>query len=168
MVKMEMPEATSKETPSRGKLFVKAAAIAAIVAVIRYFIKGWLAPIGVPTVVGSLLASITIVLIVAMVLFFLREARRADGRFVKAAAWFAGLVLWCQALIITGILLTERTGKDTYYSGPWDMIHERFPTPAAHAIGHTQGMVFMYIIGLVIGAVIYVLAKKAGAVRSPA
>ena len=149
-----------KKPASQSKLFVKAAAIAAIVAVIRYFIKGWLAPLGVPTIVGSLLASITIVLIVAMVLFFLREGRSAGGRFLKAAAWFAGLVVWCQGLIIAGILLTERTGKDTYYSGPWDVIHERFPTPAAHAIGHTQGLIFMIAIGVIIGAIIYALARR--------
>lgn len=157
---METPNTTSNRMSSRGKLFVKAAAIAAIVAVIRYFIKGWLSPLGAPTFVGSFLASITIVLIIAMVLLFLREARRVDGRFLKAAAWFGGLVLWCQALIIAGILLTERTGKDTYYSGPWAIIHERFPTPAAHAIGHTQGMFFMFLIGVIIGGIIYVVAKR--------
>ena len=151
---------SSKQPASRSRLFFRAAAIATIVAVIRYFIKGWLAPLGAPAIVGSFLASITIVLIVAMVLFFLREGRRADGRYLVSAAWFAGLVIWCQALIIAGILLTERTGKDTYYSGPWEMVHERFPTPTAHAIGHAQGMVFMVLIGLVVGAIVYALAKR--------
>jgi hypothetical protein len=162
---------SSQDSASQRKLFVKAAAIAAIVAVIRYFIKGWLAPLGVPTAVGSFLMSITIVLIVAMVLFFVREGRRAEGRYVVAAAWFAALVVWCQALIIAGILLTERTGKDTYYSGPWEMVHERFPTPAAHAIGHTQGMLFMIVVGLILGAAIYAVAKRGrgkAAVQAPA
>ena len=151
---------SSKQPASQSTLFFKAAAIAMIVAVIRYFIKGWLAPLGVPAIVGSFLASITIVLIVAMVLFFVREGRRAGGRYWVSAAWFAGLVVWCQALIIAGILLTERTGKDTYYSGPWEIVHERFPTPTAHAIGHAQGMVFMVLIGLVVGAIVYALAKR--------
>jgi len=151
---------SSTSTASRSGLFFKAAAIAAGVAVVRFFIKGWLAPLGVPTVVGSFLASITMVLIVAMILIFLREGRKADGRYWTAAAWFAGLAIWCQALIISGILLTEQTGIDTYYSGPWEMIHERFPTPTAHAIGHTQGMIVTIIVGLVLGAVIFALARR--------
>jgi hypothetical protein len=154
------PKKEPNAIPSHGRLFLKAAALVLVVAVIRYFIKGWLEPLGVATAVGSFLASITIVLIIKMVLIFLREGRRAGGRYLVAAAWFAGFVVWCQALIIAGILITEKTGKDTYYSGPWQVVQERFPTPAAHAIGHTQGMIFMIVLGMVLGAVIYLLSKR--------
>jgi hypothetical protein len=153
---MRIPEARS----SPGSLFLKAAAIVAVVAAIRFFLKGWLDPIGVPTVVGSFLASITVVLIITMVLFFLREGRRATGRYLTAALWFAALAIWCQALIIAGILLTERTGKDTYYSGPWQAVHERFATPTAHVIGHAQAVVFVIVVGMILGAIIYYFAKR--------
>jgi hypothetical protein len=57
----------STNTASQGGLLFKAAIITAFVAVTRFFIKDWLAPLGVPTIVGSILASITLVLIIAMV-----------------------------------------------------------------------------------------------------
>jgi hypothetical protein len=151
---------SSSHSTSQSGLFLKAAALVAVVAVIRYFMKGWLAPLGVPVPIGSLVSSITIVLLVTTVLLFFREGRKPEGRYLKAAAWFVPMVLWCQGLIICGILLTEKTGKDTYYSGPWEIVHERFPTPAAHAIGHTQGTVAMIFIGLLLGGIIYVIARR--------
>lgn len=134
--------------------------IAAIVAVVRYFLKGLLAPAGVPTVVGSLLASITIVLLVGLVLIFLREGRSSGGSYVRAAAWFAALAVWCEVLVIAGILLTERTGASTYYQGPWEVVEKMFPTPAAHAIGHSQGFFVRLAVNLIIGGIIYALTKR--------
>lgn len=145
---------------SNRKIVFTLAGIAAIVAVIRYFLKGLLEPLGVPTVVGSFLASITIVLLVGLVLIFLREGRSSGGRYLRAAAWFSALGVWCEVLVIAGILLTERTGASTYYRGPWEMVEEMFPTPAAHAIGHTQGFLFRLAANLIIGAIIYALAKR--------
>lgn len=136
------------------------AGIAAIVAVVRYFLKGLLAPIGVPTFIGSFLASITIVALVGLVLIFLREGRASDGSYVRGGLWFVALAVWCEALVISGILLTERTGANTYYQGPWAMVEEMFPTPAAHAIGHSQGFFVRLAINLIIGAIIYALAKR--------
>ncbi|MFY9607766.1 MAG: hypothetical protein WAU45_04020 [Blastocatellia bacterium] len=145
---------------SNRSIIFKLAGIATIVAVIRYFLKGLLEPLGVPTVVGSFLASITIVLLVGLVLIFLREGRRRDGSYARAAVWFAALAVWCEVLVIAGILLTERTGANTYYRGPWEMVEEMFPTPAAHAIGHTQGFFVRLAVNLIIGAIIYGLAKR--------
>lgn len=153
-----MPPSTN--TPSQSRLFYKAAVIAALVAVLRFFLKRLLAPLGVPTIVGSLLSSITIVLVVTLVLIFLREGRKTDGRFWVAAAWFSAFAVWYQVLIIAGILLTERTGADTYYTGPWEMAHKMYPTARAHAIGHAQGIIIMIVMGLVLGAIIYALAKR--------
>jgi hypothetical protein len=79
------------------------------------------------------------VLLVGLVLIFLREGRSIDGSYVRASAWFVVLAVWCEVLVIAGILLTERTGASTYYQGPWEMVEKMFPTPAAHALGHTQG-----------------------------
>lgn len=145
---------------SNRRIVLTLAGIAAIVAVIRYFLKGLLAPLGVPTVVGSFLASITIVLLVGLVLIFLREGRSNEGRYIKAAGWFAALSIWCEVLVIAGILLTERTGASTYYQGPWEMVEKMFPTPAAHALGHTQGFFVRLALNLIIGGIIYALAKR--------
>ncbi len=151
---------SSENAASNLRVFVTAAVVCAAVAILRFFLKGLLAPLGVPTVVGSFLSSVTIVLIVSLVVLFLREGRNPDGRYWKAGAWFAGLAVWFQALIICGILLTEQTGKDTYYTGPWEMARERFPNATAHAIGHAQGVILLIILGLVLGAPIYLLAKR--------
>lgn len=136
------------------------AGIAAVVAVIRYFLKGLLEPLGVPTVVGSFLASITLVLLVGLVLIFLREGRSSNGSYARAAAWFAALAAWCEVLVIAGILITERTGASTYYQGPWEMVEKMFPNPAAHAIGHSQGFFARLAINLIIGGIIYAVTKR--------
>lgn len=136
------------------------AGIAIVVAVIRYFLKGLLAPLGVPTVVGSFLASITIVLLIGLVLIFLREGRRSNGKYVRAAGWFVALAVWCEVLVIAGILITERTGASTYYQGPWKMVEEMFPNPTAHAIGHSQGFFVRLAVNLIIGGIIYALTKR--------
>lgn len=145
---------------SNRSIVVTLAGIATVVAVIRYFLKGLLEPLGVPTVVGTFLASINIVLLAGLVLIFLREGRSGVGRYFRAAAWFTALAVWCEILVIAGILLTERTGANTYYRGPWEMIEEMFPTPAAHAIGHTQGFFVRTAVGLIIGAIIYAVARR--------
>ena len=134
-------------------------AVATMVAVLRYFMEGWVEPLGVPTAVGSLLASVTIVLAVGLVIIFVREGR-IGGRYVRAAAWFAVLAIWCEILVIGGILVTERTGARTYYEGPWEAVHTMFRTPAAHAIGHTQGFFVRLAVWLLLGAIIYWLTKR--------
>lgn len=66
-------------TSSNRKIVLTLAGIAAVVAVVRYFLKGWLDPLGVPTVVGSFLAGITIVLLAGLVLLGMREEPAAVG-----------------------------------------------------------------------------------------
>src|SRR6185436_3619940 len=90
------------------------AGVAGIAAVLRYFMKGWLDPLGVPTFLGSLLASVTLILLVGLVLLFVKEGRKPDGRYFIVAGWFVALAVWCELLVITGILVTERMGADTY------------------------------------------------------
>ena len=136
------------------------AGAAGVVAVLRYFMKGWLDPLGVPTALGSLLASVTLVLLIGLVLLFLKEGRESEGRYFRVAGWFVALAVWCELLVITGILVTERTGASTYYQGPWEAVRERFTTPSAHAIGHAQGFFVRTAIGLLLGAAIYWLAKR--------
>src|SRR5262245_43621799 len=149
----------SSNTKSLKKTAPILALVACVLAILRYFLKGWVEPLGIPTVVGSLLASVTVVLVIGLVLIFLREVRSAEGRYVKAAVWFFALAVWCEALVIGGILITERTGANTYYQGPWEMVHERFPTGAAHAIGHTQGFFLRAAIWQILGAIIYAVVK---------
>jgi hypothetical protein len=152
---MERPSRTT----SHSKTVFILGGIAAVIAVLRYFMEGWLGPLGVPTAVGSLLASVTIVLLVGLIIIFVREGR-ANGRYVKAAAWFTVLAIWCEMLVISGILVTERTGAHTYYEGPWEAVHRMFGTPTAHAIGHTQGFVVRLAVWLILGAFVYWLAKR--------
>ena len=136
------------------------AGAAGIVAVLRYFMKGWLDPLGGPTFLGSLLASVTLVLLIGLVLLFLKEGRESEGRYFRVAGWFVALAVWCELLVITGILVTERTGAETYYQGPWEVVRERFTTPSAHAIGHAQGFFVRTAIALLLGAAIYGLVRR--------
>lgn len=147
-------------TSSYFKTVLMLAGAAAVVAVLRYFMKGWLEPLGVPTLLGSLLASVTVVLLIGLVLLFIKEGRKSEGRYFRAAGWFVALAVWCELLVVTGILVTERTGTDTYYAGVWEAVRERFTTPSAHVLGHSQGFFVRTAIGLILGAAIYGLAKK--------
>jgi hypothetical protein len=40
------------------------------------------------------------------------------------------------------------------------MIEEIFPTPAADAFGHTHGFFVRTAVGVIIGAIIYVVARR--------
>ncbi len=151
----------SENAASQRGLFTKAVLILALVGILRYFLKSLLNPIGVPVVVGSFLSSMTIVLIVATILVFMREGKKTGGNYWTAAAWFAGLAIWYQLLVAAGILLTERSGADTYYTGPWESMHARFATATAHAISHLfPGILIMIIMGCVVGAIVYFLARR--------
>ncbi len=151
----------SENAPSRKGFFFKAAVILAAFGILRYFLKSLLNPIGVPVIAGSMLSSMTIVLLVATILLFLKEGRKADGGYWVAAGWFAGLAVWYQILVVCGIMLTERTGADTYYTGPWEAMHARFSSPAAHAMSHIfPGMPAMIVMGWVLGAIVYFLARR--------
>ena len=134
--------------------------IASIVAVVRFFLKGLLEPIGVPTYIGSFLASITIVLLIGTIVIFMRAGKDPDGRYLPAAGRCFLLSVWCQALIIGGILVTEWTQTNTYYSGPWEMIKEQFPTAHAHVIGHSQGFWVLTAVLLIIGGVTYAISRR--------
>ncbi len=136
------------------------AVIALVVAVVRFFLKMILDPIGVPVFVGSLLASITIVLLIAAIVMFRQAGRDPAARYFPTAAWYFLLSAWCQILIIGGILLTERTHANTYYAGPWEMVKERFPTAAAHAIGHAEGFWVLTAVLLIVGAITYAISRR--------
>ena len=122
------------------KLVLTLGAIAFAAAVVRFFLKGLLEPVGVPVFVGSFLASITIVLLVGVGLIFRREGHDPNGRFFRGAGWAVLLSLWCQILIIGGILSTEWLHADTYFSGPWQLVHERFPDDIVAALRDGKGL----------------------------
>ena len=106
---------------------IQLGAIGAIAAILRLFTRQIFERLGIPTIVGSLLASISIVLVVGMSLIFAREGKKADGRYWRAAGWFFVLALWCELLIIGGILTTESLHLNSYYTGPWEMVRHQFP-----------------------------------------
>jgi hypothetical protein len=136
------------------------AAVALVAGIVRFFLRMILDPMGVPVFVGSFLASITIVLLIGTLVIFRRAGKDPQGRFLHAAGWFLLLSAWCQVLIVGGILLTGWTEATTYFAGPWDMVRERFPTPAAHAIAHAQGFWVLTAGLMIIGAVTYRIARR--------
>lgn len=130
-------------------------AIAVPVAAIRFFLKGWLDPLGIPPAVGSMLASLWVLEFVALMAFF-----RGEARWLTAASAWLVLAAWCELLVVSGIHLTERSGWNTYYSGPWPSVHERFPTAEAHVRGHLQGFLVRAALGLLFGTVIWRFRRR--------
>ena len=134
--------------------------IAVIVAIVRFFLKDILDSFGIPSIVGSMLASITLLLLIGTVVIFRNAGKDPNGTFLYAAGWLFLLSAWCQILIISGILLTEWTNANTYFAGPWEAVKERFPTGRAHAIAHTQGFWILTAILMIVGSVTYVIARR--------
>jgi hypothetical protein len=134
------------------------------VAIARYVMKGWVEPHGIPPAVGSLLSSLTVLLLAGMVLMFSQEARTPAGRYVVAAGWFTLLAAWIEAVIIVCILLAGRFGADTYYQGPWESVRHAFPTPERHAMAHVAGFFPKLLLGLALGAVVYGIERRRRAV----
>jgi hypothetical protein len=141
-----------------ARVFMILAAVALVVAVLRYFMKGWLQPLGVSDFAGSFVASITIVTLVGLVIICAREGHAAGGAYLRAAAWFAALALWCQGLVISGILIAAKTGTPTYYDEMMGK-HMSLP-PLTHAFQHGIAAVIVAIIGMVLGAPVYFVAKR--------
>src|SRR5262249_18063188 len=108
---------------------------------------------------GSLLVSVTVVLIGMGIIFF-RVGLQSEGRFVRAAGWFVLLAVWCELLVIGGILLTERLHLHSFFTGPFQSVQRKFSTATAHAIGHAEGFWFRtpFLVG--IGGIIYSVAKR--------
>src|SRR5262245_12890547 len=131
---------------NRTVLFI--GGIAAVAAVLRLFTINIFEPIGVSTFVGSLLASVTVVLLIGMGLIFFRAGLQSEGRYVRAAGWFVLLAVWCELLVIGGILLTERLHLHTYYTGPFQIIDKQdvdtsdaVQEPAKAAVGTGDGQI---------------------------
>ncbi len=143
---------------TNGSVTLILALIMFAVAVVRWFMKGWMQSLGVSETVGSLLMSVNIVLLIGLVILFAREGRLAGGRYWSAAGWFIALAVWEQVLVISGILLAARTGVSTYYS---EMIaaHKELP-PVQHALSHAVALVFVAALGLLLGWLVYWVAKR--------
>jgi len=142
----------------QSRTFVTLAAVMLVVGVLRYFMKGWAEALGVPEIVGSLIVSLNVVLLVGLAIFFAREGRAPDGRYVRAAGWFVALAAWMSILIVAGILITARTGTPTYYE---EMVyaHRTLP-PVQHAISHAVALVVVAVVVLLLGWPIYWAAKR--------
>jgi hypothetical protein len=143
---------------SNSAVFLILAMIMLGLAVVRWFMKGWVDSLGLPELVGSLICSITLTLLVGLVIIFAREGRAPAGGYWRAGAWWVALTAWSQILVISGILLAARTGASTYYS---EMVvaHRELP-PVQHAISHSVAFVFLSAIGLLLGWLVYWVAKK--------
>ena len=145
-------------TPPRavGALALAAPAVAAA----RFFLKGVLDPLGVPVWLGSLAASLWVLLGIALFATFGHQGRTPGGRWRRAALPFLGLALWCELLVIAGILLTAATGADTYYEGPFAAVTERFPTAREHALGHAAGFLPRAAFWLLLGTIVYAAVRR--------
>jgi hypothetical protein len=141
-----------------SKTFWVFALILVVVAVLRWFMKGWMDSAGMPEMLGSLLSSLNIVILIGLFFLFVPEGRAADGRYWRAGGWWIALAAWETVLIVTGILLAARTGASTYYS---EMVatHQDLP-PVRHAISHGVAFVFVSGVGLLLGWAIYAIAKR--------
>ena len=140
------------------RMFLILAVIALFEAVLRYFMKSWVQPLGVSDFAGSFFASITLVLLVGLALFFISEGRARQGRYLIAVVWFAALDVWCQTLIVSGILITARTGAATYYE---EMLGSHKALAAVpHAISHMIATLPVLVVGMILGLPIYWLAKR--------
>jgi magnesium-transporting ATPase (P-type) len=140
------------------RTFLILAAVALVVAVLRYYMKGWVAPMGVSDFAGSFIASVTIVMLVGLVIIFTNGGRATGGSYLHSAAWFAAFAFWCQGLIIAGILIAAQTGTPTYYDEMMGK-HLGLP-PVTHAIQHGIAAVVVAIVGMILGAPIYFVAKR--------
>ncbi len=143
--------------PFRTALWLALAAIP--VAALRYFMKGWLDPWGVGPAAGSFFASLTVLLLFGVWWIFGDEARVPEPRFARAAGAFTLVALWCEALVVTGILVTEAAHADTYYSGPWEAVRHTFDSPAQHALAHSLGFPVRLALGLALGAGVFRLRR---------
>lgn len=142
----------------QGKVVALLAAIALVVAILRFYMKGWAAAAGISPTVGSLLASITVVLFISLVIVFAREGRVPQGTFWRAVGWFVVLAVWCQALVISGILITAATGIPTYYE-EMNGKHIAMP-PVRHALAHAVVVIPLAVIGSALGGLVYWAAKR--------
>jgi predicted PurR-regulated permease PerM len=140
------------------RTFLILAAVALVVAVLRYYMKGWLQPMGVSDFAGSFIASITLFTLVGLVIIFVSGGRAAGGSYLHAAAWFWLFAIWCQGLIIGGILIADQTGKATYYDEMMGK-HMSLP-PVAHALAHGYAAVIVAVVGMILGLPIYFGARR--------
>lgn len=134
--------------------------IALAIAILRLFLREGLDPLGVPAIVGSLLSSLWILLAVALIYLFGRAGKHRKERYWKVVPWFALLALWCELLVIGGILAGEALEISSYFDGPFAAVKENFPTPSEHALGHIQGFFPRLVIWLLLGALVFAVARR--------
>ena len=141
-----------------GRALLYMLGIVLVVAIIRFFLKGWLEPLGISDKVGSFLVSITIATLIGLFVFFIREGRSPEGNYWRGVLCFAVLAVWSQVIIFAGIMLAARTGKATYYEEAFGQ-HLEMP-PLKHGFSHIIAIVPEAIVGAILGAVIYFIAKR--------
>lgn len=128
------------------------AIIVLILAVLRFFMRGWVESAGIPARTGSFFASIDILLLIGLVIIFVREGLARERRYLRAAAWYVILAAWCTILVIAGILITAATGASTYYQ---DTMGKIPPTPMRHAMMHAIAFIPIVLVGMLLGAILY-------------
>lgn len=143
---------------SHSREFIILAAVALVVAILRFFMQGWVEAAGISLKTGSFFASIDIVLLIACIIMFAREGFAPVRRYWRPAGWFVLFTAWCTILVIGGIFTTAATGRTTYYQ---DAMRRPPPTPAHHAMMHAIAFVPLAVIGLILGAIIYGLVGLA-------
>ncbi len=134
--------------------------VAIPIAMLRFFMQGWLEPHGIAPGVGSHFASLWVLLLIALFLLFGGAGRRMEIGYWNAARWFFALAAWCEILVILGILMSDKLGRETYFQGPWESVKHNFPTAREHAIGHVQGFWFRLVFELILGFLVFKVARR--------
>ena len=98
-------------------------------------------------------------LLVGLAMIFVQEGRASGGRYLRGAIGFLVLAAWCQALVIAGILITQQTGASNYYNERL-FVHRRFPSASRHALVHAVTFLPVVAVELLLGGLVYWLAKR--------
>lgn len=141
-----------------GRTLLLFLGIVLVVAIIRFFMKGWMEPLGISDKVGSFLMSITIATLIGLFVFFIREGLSPVGSYWRGVGCFAILSVWAQAIIFVGIMITAKTGAATYYDEMMGK-HLAMP-PLQHAISHLIVAVPEAMVGAIFGGIVYLIAKR--------
>ncbi|MGE5325861.1 MAG: hypothetical protein ACM3NO_02380 [Deltaproteobacteria bacterium] len=149
-----------------GRTLLFFVALILVVAILRFFLKGWVEPLGVSDKAGSFLVSITIATFIGLIILFVREGRAAEGSYWRGVGGFAILAVWSQAIIFAGIMIAAKTGAATYYDEMMGK-HLAMP-PLQHGISHLIVSVPEVIVGAILGGIIYLIAKRGRAAAAAA
>jgi hypothetical protein len=82
-------------TRSHSRAIAILSPVALVMAALRYFMEGRVAPLGVLVRVGWFFPSITLGLVVGLIVIVVREGLAVTGGYWRAAARYLPFTAWC-------------------------------------------------------------------------